>query len=125
MNDTKQIVVDSNTVDALVSKVETALSVVADKVGVASDHFYPILVKQQYMEGFIDLGIGAVLLLLSIFLSGVLWLLIRDKDGETVFPVIVITFITILFGISFFGSGLLGVMNPEYYALKEIMEVVK
>lgn len=50
MSDTN-IVVDSNTVNSAVDKVSSMIDQLAQQLGIAAEHFYPIFVQQQFYTG--------------------------------------------------------------------------
>jgi hypothetical protein len=56
---------DTNTVEVIQSfgtKLDSYLQALASKAGVATEHFWPILVRQQMIEGLVPLVIGAIAL---------------------------------------------------------------
>lgn len=109
------------TVELLATKVDTAISTLSTKLGVAADHFYPILVKQSVVNGWFSLTWSVVFGVISIGL----WLWAKKATkGEGAWATMLAIFCTVGF-ISFTYAGVLNVVNPEYYALKEITALLK
>ncbi len=114
-------------------KINSALEQLAAKVGVGVDHFWPVLVSQQKMEGIIQISTWIVITLITSFLF-----LYSYKRQETLFGESNITRkdISFLFGLmlSIFLSlsflletrgSITKVINPEYYALQELSRLVR
>lgn len=110
----------------------------AKQLGVAATHVYEVLVKQQYVEGIslgVKSGITILLILLTWYLVNKLvfkkYEFIEDETGlgflVWIFGV-VLAFVTLMFAIDIVGDITLAVkklMNPEYYALQDLMDFVK
>lgn len=99
----------------------------ASGLGVAVEHVYYILVRQQIVWGIttmIGFGIG---ILLSVLVLRWVWKNPDKHDDEgvivtvgTILPVGMIIVFTIVF-----FNGFMHVFNPEYYAIKMILESIK
>lgn len=114
-------------------EVEQVLNVLAEKFGATGEHLWNVLVKQQYVDFFVW-AIPAILLTISTIIFAIYlckkkaWSVggfIYENDFEDLFGVIfaflgLLCFIAII--ISFITFG--GLINPEYYALKEIMRMI-
>jgi len=114
-------------------KLDQYLGVLAQKVGVAADHFYPIFVKQQYITGIFELSVMAMGSLITIFC---IWNGVQKLKNEedryavekmtTSFVIATIIGIIVLVSIMIQGSTSLGkVCNPEYSAAQELIHMVK
>lgn len=118
------------------------IQVVSEKLGVAAEALYPILIKQAYVEG-VEVLIQGLLSLVIAFISlkGVrhIWKSYRkqrlsDKgidDGEGFFMFIGV-FLLSLICIFFFVLGVEQVtdsigafLNPEWYALEMLLDKIK
>lgn len=125
---------NTNTVEVikLVSdKIDVAMSTLSTKLGVATDHFYPILVKQQYVSAISGISISAVA-------SLVFYLIFRrfspraDRHGDygsmdggiTIISAIGMI-VSLLFFIACLIEGIPAILNPEYAALMDLLKVVK
>lgn len=125
---------DTNTVKILESfgnKMDNYLSVIASKLGVATDHFYPIFVKQQMVEGCCNIVILIIAIIGSICLFKIgIHAYNRNQnewDGNKI-PIVMAVFLSILIILSvlFSGADFVGrIVNPEYYAIQSILSNVK
>jgi len=130
---------DTNTVhlvEKFGDKMDQYFQALADKAGVATDHFWPIFVKQQYIEGIsllvlLMIGFIACVLLFRMGINHVENFDSRNYPKST--PKVLIGFIagTILSAIVFIGfategSATIGkIINPEYYAVQSLVQMVK
>lgn len=106
----------------------------AAKLGVAAEHVYGVLVKQAVANGITDVIIGLVVttILIAVFSAGkkafvksnvsVGWDFL-DWSMLTVFVGLVMV-IGFGFGLSILTDGIKAVINPEYYAIKEILDTI-
>ena len=114
-------------IQTVADKVDLVVTTLATKMGVATDYFYPILVKQQIINGYINLSFAALsLIAVGFFIFLGHWMHTdnsADEDyvGWAYFGGIV--FATMFMGQSY--AGLVSIINPEYYALQEIAHLVK
>ncbi|QNH48715.1 MULTISPECIES: hypothetical protein [unclassified Bacillus (in: firmicutes)] len=100
----------------------------AAKLGVAAEHVYGVLVKQAVANGVANIlaGIG----LIAIAITYVLIVLhLRDRFDVSAWAVVgivaVLTVVTPVFaGFPILSEGIKAVINPEYYAIKEILDTI-
>ncbi|QEG04313.1 hypothetical protein [Bacillus phage BC-T25] len=113
----------------------------AKQLGVAATHVYEVLVKQQFVEGvslMVKAGVWiAVLILVWTLLHKLIfkrWHKYSDPTGydETQFMlaivVVIVGIISAIVGwniVDWVTLGIKKLLNPEYYALQDIMEFVK
>ena len=119
-------------------KIFGYIDAIAEKLGVAAEFVFAALVKQQIVKGISDLVIWiAFLIIFFIFLR----LTIKYSKGAdlddyepnasavfmTVFGFLsIILFLILTISLANYGPDYIGrIINPEYYALKEIIEAVK
>lgn len=107
-------------------KADELIKSIASKMGMAADHFYPILLKQQVVSAW--LWIIAAVCAWAILIGGTFFICKATKsvdDEGTVFGFITcIGIITLFISIVAFSS--IGqIINPEYYALTEILTYLK
>ncbi|MDE1437634.1 hypothetical protein P9C91_18085 [Bacillus licheniformis] len=107
----------------------------AAKLGVAAEHVYGVLVKQAFASGVTDSIIGFVFLMIAV-IAGVIITRVTIKvygerhcnwDCEWFFVVLAVGLLVILpGGISIYviTEGIKGLINPEYYAIKEILDTI-
>lgn len=135
---------DTNTVQVIESfgtKLDTYITALASKAGVAADHFYPIFVTQQRIEGITSLACWVILAVITVFvirfsLKNIS--LANDKEksyGEQGTAEIK----SIVSGIAGAGSALIllisfgssstatigKIINPEYTAVQSLVKMVK
>ncbi len=118
-------------IDKYGEKVTGVLQQLAEKIGVGIDHFYPVFVKQQQLEGISFFA----LILLFVFIAVLSLKFRRDSDFlkndepslrlfTTIFGLAVCIGILITLtssGITCFSQ----IFNPEYNAIKEITNLIK
>lgn len=137
---------DTNTVQLIESfgkKMDGYFSALAAKAGVATDHFYPLFVRQQTIEGIITLialtiGVVITILMFKMALKNV----DNNYDGysrnnhqgeaakfaKTVIGFVLGSVFTLLLIIMIGTDGMTTVgklLNPEYYAVNSLVQMVK
>lgn len=125
-------IVEKISESSLPETISNLLNVLAEKLGVGVNHFWPIFVKQQYYEGliflislvaFIVMGVG-LLTWGKIELSKKNW---SENSGYWA-PFIIGIFILLICAMAFIFEGTDSIMkmcNPEYWAVKEIIQMAK
>ena len=124
----------------------------SEKLGVAAEHIYEALYKQQYFEGitnlvicfvFLVLLISSVKFVINIYTKSIFertdegyfgkikpmntWAKINNSEfveGQyiwIIFGIVWVVLVTVIICTSI--DGTLKLLNPEYYALKEILDV--
>jgi len=118
-------------------EVTEILKQLAQKLGTTTEFLWTILVKQQYIDGYIRLGIS-VFVVLIIIISFLIFNKYSknlnnerneygdysDKEVATI-TFIIVTITLSIIQIILFVCGIKLLSNPEYYALKEILNVLK
>jgi len=130
------------TKEVIYKDVKHVISQLADALKVGSEHVYKILVKQQVTNSIIDLCIY-VFLILSTLIVGKLFfkyyaytsdpkhvLYNVDIDESGILGVGLVGFVILMVittGYIFFTitSVITGLINPEYGAIKEIIDMIK
>ena len=115
--------------DQIQQQVIERIDALAAKMGVAADHFWPILVRQQIIEAYTNI----VLLVFAAALSVVLAVVAKyqfDKDNEGIaFPLGaasgVVGFIVFVVLSSDGSSIVSAILNPEYAALMDVLRNVE
>jgi chromate transport protein ChrA len=109
----------------------------AKQLGVAATHVYGVLVRQQYVEALsaliTDAVYVAILILLCVIFSKMWKRALRAKDnGDSAFAMSFISFfftagmiVAIIFLLADIKNSLTRLLNPEYYALKDIMNFIQ
>ncbi len=138
----------------VINKVDQYIQQMAESLGVAAEHVYGILVKQQIVFGVMSVG-GALLsltllILFLMFISkafkeadieetnyrfssskrannfyGSVVISMREGYPTYWFPLGMLAILTLILLILAIISGIPHILNPEYYAIKEIMDVFK
>ena len=137
---------DTNTVQLIESfgkKMDGYFSALAAKAGVATDHFYPLFVRQQSIEGITTLISLTILLVIVVLLFRMALKNVDNKyngysnnndAGEAMkFAKTLIGFIlgavlTLLLIITIGTDGMTAIgklLNPEYYAVNSLVQMVK
>jgi hypothetical protein len=136
------------------NKATEYIDAIAAKLGVAAEHVFEILVRQQFATGIADIILGVALLsvLITIIVVTVKAFtkaeykheseryfsssekpingyarmrdFIEDSDGLFWLPYTAVTAILAILSIGCLYYGILELINPEYYAIKELLEVI-
>ena len=101
------------------------IDTIAAKLGVAAEHVYGVLVQQAYVNGIRGLVTGVLLLTITAFLIPLIIRGFKTNNEEMVISLLLISAITVVFGFGFTYSGVGELINPEYYAIRELLDVVK
>lgn len=115
-------------VNEVVSKVESYIGIIAEKFNAIAPEVWEILIKQQHIEFFCwlaHLPIFVLMWILVIFLFKK-YFKTEDDGWQTgaVICSIIFGIITIIY-LGWFGEVLPRLLNPEYYAIKEILSSIK
>ncbi|HBU90249.1 hypothetical protein FO510_05435 [Bacillus pumilus] len=103
----------------------------AAKLGVAAEHVYGVLVKQAVVGGGVSIGASLVLLLIAIVIpilcmreakrrKGVIPDGLAIAFGWCVFISVFLLILACILGV----NGIKAVLNPEYYAIIEILDTI-
>lgn len=110
------------------------LDAVAAKLGTTTEYLWKVLVKQGYVEGIAQLVSIPALLLLAYMgyrLSKKLYQMGEDDGWNGPGPVFGSAFLYLGIGAAIFLAmgnayfGLLQLLNPEYFALRQILQAIK
>jgi len=119
------------------SEVKTVLGAIADQLGLAVDHFYPVFVQQQVVEGMF--GLCGTLLMIIMFVVSVIAAVKYSKtfvtSGSEQIPLASLLFggVALILGLiclirvcdnNFMRDDFTKVFNPEYHAVKEITQLL-
>lgn len=111
--------------DKIVNKAFEYVDAVAQKLGVDADYVYPLLVKQQIVSGVTGLVIGLIFMIASYFLlKKSIPILIDDDLDFFGFVGSAVGIAAAVIGVIIFFDNIGPLINPEYYAIKEIMSFV-
>lgn len=134
---------DTNTVqviNAFGEKLDSYLNVLAEKAGVAADHFYPIFVQQQRLEGLTDLVFFLIMLGVLIFCLVICVKSLApswdnsDEDKQNMAAtklalsgvVVLVLIIRILVFAHQDGGVMVGkIFNPEYAAVQSLVQMTR
>ncbi len=114
----------------VLERVDTVFAKLAEQAGVAQDHFWPLFVRQQVIEGIWFFSVISVVVIISIGL--ILWgirLVKKASEPDSEYSVL---FIGVVFLLMCFlsclingGDKLSRILNPEYAAVRELMRMIK
>jgi len=121
--------------DTVGEKIELVIKTLAEKIGVGAEHFWPVFVKQQYVEGVSSIITWIIPIIVGSIISYIFYkfhVIEKEKnkgyyeDGYAFscgFSIVVTLMILIiaLFRISY---AIPKIFNPEYSALRDIIEMV-
>jgi hypothetical protein len=116
-------------------KVTQYIDALAAKLGVAAEHVYGVLVRQQVAEGIVNIIVGTLVLAVLIFALMVLIKKVelpRIVDEFDLLGYVFVAAILLLiiglpgsYAVSEISDGIKQVINPEYYAIREILDAIK
>jgi hypothetical protein len=106
-------------------KLQDAMAKLANGIGVAAEHLYIVLVKQQLIDGIVT-AIGCLIgmIVLGIFVWKVSKYLIKSNQSEYI-ALMLFPAAGFILCMIFFFIGIKHIINPEYYAIHEIMDTIK
>ena len=110
-------------VETLAIKLENGLTILAQQFGVGADHFYPIIVEQQVVSGWLWVGISIPLLIIATFFIIVSFQ--QVKEGKDIFSSVTAGLIFYLVAGTTIAVNIGSIINPEYYALHEVMNMLQ
>ncbi|ATP95428.1 hypothetical protein CSE15_16405 [Bacillus altitudinis] len=115
----------------------------AAKLGVAAEHVYGVIVKQQHIFGIVNVAVGVVSFVIFAALVRLTYLIIANGerpawgedesfyyklrnvgDGGLFIVIIVVTVATLITGMVTIPIGVMKMLSPEYYAIKEILDTI-
>jgi hypothetical protein len=124
-------------------KIDGYINVLATKAGMAADHFWPLLVHQQVFNGWW----GIIQMIFVVILWGLTFKFLyrnlpNDIENDVsskqfcilvkqfcilVFGGIAIVMLSVAVGVNFsdLGDNFSKINNPEYYAIKSLVTMVK
>lgn len=120
---------DSTKVDPnlkyVVEKMEKGISVLVEKLKTPAEHVYNVLIKQQKVVAYTEIGFSAVFLLIT--LSFLLLALADVANSETTWVgFMIVCGILFIIGLLFaVFDAIPRLINPEYYALDKILQILK
>src|SRR5690606_20139472 len=111
--------------DRMNEQLTQYIDTIAAKLGVAAEHVYGVLVQQAYVNGIRGLVTGVLLLTITAFLIPLIIRGFKTNNEEMVIFLLLISVIAVVFGFGFTYSGVGELFNPEYYAIRELLDVIK
>lgn len=109
-----------------VEKVFEYIDVIAAKLGVASEHVYGALIQKSFTTGIVQVGVAFILIGVYIFMWKYLSKRLDRNNKDLIVSSLALGGI-VIFIITMINLyiGTLKIINPEYYAMKEIMTLIK
>lgn len=117
-------------ISAIGHEMATALQPVAVKMGVAAEHLYGVLVRQSLVDGICDLSSALLAFGFMAYFGhrSRAWAAANEKsDGAA--PALVLGWVSLGIGFVLLSMALSvdlpKIINPEYYAIKTLLDAVK
>lgn len=111
-------------------KIGELVTELAKQLGVAAEHVYMAMIRQQMIYGVSKLVVAIPLLIFFIFCMKHFykremseWK--KTNDGGIGYGLMVVFGVLSFICLLVIGNGVLHLLSPEYYALKEIMELIR
>lgn len=133
--------------EVIYGDIKQYIEELANSLGVAAEHVYELLVRQQVISGIVGITVGGLILIagLAIIFFTIVAMIKAEWVGGTysktpsnkyasylelgdgfVFQLVVALSIVAVIICTFVVSGsIMQLINPEYYAIREIMDVFK
>lgn len=115
----------NNVVNNIFDKTTEAVKGMADALKVPAEHVYTVIVKQQLTKSVTWTIVYVLLLIVCLWL----WYLWLKDDGDDKLDWIVVPILATIIYIILISASLTvvisGYFNPEYGAIKEIVELIK
>ena len=107
--------------------INNVLEVLSTKFGTSVDHLWQVMVQQQIYEGKAHLVIGIIFGIISIvgIIALIRWSFSNNYNEDACIGSFLISFVAIMFMMAFFYLSYMELVNPEYQAIKEFLEVFK
>ncbi|AJA41403.1 membrane protein [Geobacillus virus E3] len=103
----------------------------AKQLGVAAEHVYEVYTKQMFAEGLTTILIYLLFTLIAIVLSFIIYRFLNKdikEDKDLLFfpaiPIILWILMSLMFSPEL-HEAILKMINPEYYTMKNLLEMVK
>lgn len=121
--------------EKITDKVFEYIDALAAKLGVAAEYVFEMLVRQKMIEG---IAYSATLVVVSIILWFATYKLFRysnknsaefcnDDDEGILYPLLFLGLASVfvfIVDVMFLPGNIIQIFNPEYYAIKEILNAV-
>ncbi|WP_353854769.1 hypothetical protein [Bacillus sp. Bos-x628] len=104
----------------------------AAKLGVAAEHVYGVLVNQAVANGVSKIGGGLMLIAVAVVVSVIISRTIKNSDldyldvewAAVIVSIALLVVLPVVISYFLMASGIKAVLNPEYYAIKEILDTI-
>ena len=111
----------------IIKQIQDIFTPIAEKIGQGAGFGWEVVLKQQYIDGFLFLFFGVIGLV--VFISLLIYIIkAKDKDSwyeDAIFGAIIILILLFVFGSLFSVIGIKHLFNPEYYAIEFFINLVK
>lgn len=116
-------------VDKYIDRVGDVIATLASQLKVPAEHVYGVLTKQGFIKGISSL----CALVLSLFMFAFAWNAYNinyikhphDDQGGYIAFIVVSIIMVIISGVCFCAFGLSRIINPEYFAIKELLRMIQ
>lgn len=116
-------------IDKVFDRTTESIQQLASALKVPADHVYSVLVKQQVVTG-VSITIALIVVTIG-FIFCLRWAIKENHEDEYSLNIgsMLSTIMTgmgfVICIVLFFTTGIQGILNPEYGAIKEIMNILK
>lgn len=119
---------DTNTVQLIEKfgiKLDGYVEVLASKTGMATEHFWPVFVRQQQIEGFTYIGVPLLAFVVLFFITVRLYKNPKTRDSGDFIPTTIVSIIVFIGLLITTAGNLPKIFNPEYAAVQEVVKMIK
>jgi Na+-driven multidrug efflux pump len=117
--------------EKIYNDISGAIATLAQKLGVAAEHVYATLIRQQVTEGIYSIVVISLCIIGLLFVVKLIKFGLkasRDGEEEASIFIWIISLVLALIALCIlftFSSDVMKLFNPEYYAIQEVIEMIK
>jgi len=110
--------------NSLQKKLLTRLDALAEKLGTSGEYLFEVLLRQAEVEVYKNAALFGLLLLISIGLSFSAYRFLKEENYDGGGPLTAVAVLFFIFTAVVFSRLLTPLLNPEYWALREILQQI-
>lgn len=101
------------------------LTKLGEQISTTGKQVFEVYTKQSYINGIVELVLGVVFIITTgLLVKGALWAYREDEEGW-LFGFNILNFISIMLMIFCLTHGIKSIINPQYYAIQDLVMSLK
>jgi hypothetical protein len=116
----------------IIEQLQVAFAPVAEKIGEGASFGWEVIIRQQIISGVLDVVIGVLGIFLAYFIYKLVRFFLKKQEencygdwGLGAWLIAIFGSIPVVIMISCLFIGINKLLNPAYYAIKFLLEVIK